>query len=321
MGDNNAALDYFGTKRDNVSVLMRWFDAIKARQPESWHAFFVIRQGLAESLDQNPETLRKAVRSEETAVKAAGMTVLGRKQTPEIIAALEGASKSPDVFVACSALEALGSTGERAVTPRLVRALKDPLAQKRAVAAYALSMLEDEAAIDALTSALDDVETRVQKVAAFALMKIRAKQVLEKRAPKEAAEEALKKFFSYLEVGKLAEVAAGKKSDIKIDATDIYPGPVPGEVLKLIFRRFHVVVRAHKKSFLGEKKEVFAYLVDAENADDAKGRVVEQFTRKQVNEGFVLDGVGEPADLTAIGADVSKQYILGLLMRPIPSKP
>lgn len=82
-------------------------------------------------------------------------------------------------------------------------------------------------------------------------------------------------------------------------------------------KRFLVSIEAYKKAFVGEKKGSFSYLVDAENPEEAKKKVIEMFNEKQVPEGFSVRNISDPTDMTAIGADVSKQYPLGMLLRPI----
>jgi hypothetical protein len=82
-------------------------------------------------------------------------------------------------------------------------------------------------------------------------------------------------------------------------------------------KRFLVSIEAYKKAFVGEKKGSFSYLIDAENPEEAKKKVIEMFNEQQVPEGFSVRNVSDPTDMTAIGADVSKQYPLGMLLRPI----
>jgi hypothetical protein len=82
-------------------------------------------------------------------------------------------------------------------------------------------------------------------------------------------------------------------------------------------KRFLVSIEASKKAFVGEKKGSFSYLIDGENPEEAKKKVIEMFNEKQASEGFSIRNVSEPTDMTAIGADVSKQYPLGMLLRPI----
>jgi hypothetical protein len=78
-----------------------------------------------------------------------------------------------------------------------------------------------------------------------------------------------------------------------------------------------VSIEAYKKAFVGEKKGSFSYFVDAENPEEAKNKVIGVFNEQQAPEGFSVRNVSDPTDMTAIGADVSKQYPLGMLFRPI----
>jgi len=312
-----AEIDYFGAKRDRALELIKAFNTIRRRDPDNWNALVTIRQRLAEKIDQDPNRLLKALESKEVAVQAAAAMALGGHPSPDIIAILGQATQSSDTFLACSALDSLGYTGQKTVTPFLTSALNDPIEQKRAVAGYALSRLADENAIDALTTALDDEERRVQKIAAFALLKIRVQQTLENRATREDTEEALKRFLTYLDADKMASLATGKEKDVQIDVKDIYRGQVTEELLKLLLRRFLVVVEARKKTFAGDKKQAFSYAVDAETAEEAKNKVVEEFNKQHAIEGFTLDGpVGSPFDMTAAGAEIS-QIPLGTLMQPV----
>jgi hypothetical protein len=310
-------IDYFGDNRDHALKLISIFNVIRRREPENLNAFVTIRQRLAKIIDQDVRLLLEALKSKEIAVRAAALTALGRHPTPDIIETLKQASKSPDIFEASSAFDSLGSTGQKTITPFLIQVLNDPIAQNRATAAYALSQLQDESAVDALTAALSDEEIRVQKIAAFALAKIRVQQIKENRVDKEVVEEALKKLLSYLGVDTLASLATGKEQDIKINATDIYPGQATAELLRVLYRRFLVVVKAHKKT-AGEKKQSFSYAVDAEDDEEAIDKVVEEFNKQQGIEGFIIDGpIGKPFDMTAAGADTSQECPLGALIRPI----
>jgi len=312
-----AEIDYFGGKRDRALELVKGFNATRREEPENWNAFVTIRQRLVEIIDRDRGRLLQALKSKETAVQATAATALRDYPEPNVIATLMDISRSPDIFLACSALESLGSTGRREVTPFLVHVLGDAATQKRAVAAFGLSQLKDEVSLDALTAALNDEEKRVQKIAAFGILGIRVQQALENRASKEVVEEATKKFLSYLDLSTLASMAKGEEKDVKIDSKDIYPGQVTLSILKLLFRRFLVVVKAHKQTITGKKEQSFTYLVDAEKDDEAKSKVAEEFTKKQAPQGFLMDAVDKPLDMTAIGADVSQQYPLGVLLQPI----
>lgn len=310
-------IGYFGDKQDYALKLISVFNVIRRREPENLNAFVAIRQRLAKIIDQDEKSLLEALKSKEIAVRTAALTALGKYSTPDTMETLKQASKSPDIFEASSAFDSLGATEQKTITPFLIQALKDPIAQKRATAAYALSQLQDESAIDALTVALSDAEIRVQKIAAFALVKIRVQQIKENRVGKEVVEEALKKLLSHFGVDTLASLATGKEQDIKIDATDIYPGQATAELLTVLYRRFLVVVKAHKKT-AGEKKQSFSYAVDAEDDEEAVNKVVEAFNKQQGIEGFVIDGpVEKPFDMTAAGAGASQECPLGALIRPV----
>jgi len=312
-----AEIDYFGEKRDRALELVKGFNAVRREDPENWNAMVTVRQRLVEIIDRDPTRLLEALKSKEAAVQATAATALRSYPDPNIIATLMDVSRTPDILLACSALESLGSTGRREVTPFLAQVLSDPAAQKRAVAAFALSQLKDEASLGALVAALNDEDRRVQKIAAFSILSIRVQQAQENRASKEVVEEALKKFLSYLELEKLAGMVKGDTKDLKLDPKDIYPGQVSLDLLKLLFRRFLVTVEAHKETIAGKKGESFSYLVDAENDDEAKSKVAEEFNKKQAPQGFIVDVVGKPLDMTALGADVSQQYPLGLMHQPL----
>jgi len=311
-----AEIDYFGEKRDRALELVKGFNAVRREDPENWNALVTVRQRLVEIIDRNPTRLLEALKSKEVAVQATAATALRSYPDPNIIATLMDISRTTDIFLACSALESLGSTGRREVTPFLVHVLGDPVAQKRAVAAFALCQLKDETSLGALTAALNDEDKRVQKIAAFSILSIRVQQIQENRASKEVVEEAVKKFLSYLELDKLADMVKGDYKDLKLDSKDIYPGQVSLDLLKLLFRRFLVIVKAYKKTIAGKKEQSFTAYVDAENDDEAKSKVAEEFNKKQAPQGFLMDAI-HAYDLTGIGADVSQQYPLGLLLQPI----
>jgi len=313
-------LVYFGEKRDRAMQLVKVFKSTIRDEPENLNALVTIRQRLVGLISQDSKILLEALNSSEASVQAAAATALRSYPESNVIAALKEVSESPDILVACSALESLGALGKKELTPFLMRFLNDSVAQKRVIAAFVLSQLEDERVVDALSAALNDEETRVQKIAAFGLLKIRVKQIQEDRVDKAIVEEALKKFFGYLDLNKLVSMAKGEEKDVKIDVKDIYPGQVTAEILKLLFRRFLVVVKAHKEELTGRKEQSFSYLVDAESDEEAGNKVVEEFNKQQGKQGFVVDSRDKPLDMTAIGADASKEYPLGLLIQPMLMK-